>query len=52
MNDPEEAEYPSTIVITGNSRIKDILEHWNKNVDTLVVFVRDHHTDPSPSERV
>ena len=33
-------------------RIEDILQQWNENVDTLVVFVRDHRTDLSSSKRV
>ena len=35
-----------------DARIEDVYKQWNENVDTLVVFVRDHQVDLSSSKRV
>ena len=35
-----------------DARMEDVFERWNDNVDTLVVFVRDHQVDLSSSKRV
>ena len=34
------------------ARIEDVLKQCTENVDTLVVFVRDHQVDLSSSKRV
>ena len=52
MNEPEEGEYSWTTLMDEDARIEDVLTLWNKDVDTLVVFVRDYHTDHSSSKRV
>ena len=43
MNEPEEGEYGWTTLMDECARIEDFLMLWNKDVDTLVVFVRDYH---------
>ena len=51
MNEPEEGEYGWTTQMDGGARIEDVFTLWNKDVDTLVVFVRDYHLDLSSSNR-
>ena len=51
MNEPEEGEYGWTTLMDECARIEDFLMLWNKDVDTLVVFVRDYHLDLSSSNR-
>ena len=43
MNEPEEGEYCWTTLMDEGARIEDFLTLWNKDVDTLVIFVRDYH---------
>ena len=43
MNEPEEGEYGWTTLMDECARIEDFLTLWNKDVDTLVIFVRDYH---------
>ena len=52
MNEPEEGDYGWTTLMDEDTRIEDVLTLWNKDVDNLVVFVRDHHTDHSSSKHV
>ena len=42
MNEPEEGEYSWTTLMDECARIEDALTLWNKDVDTLVIFVRDY----------
>ena len=51
MNEPEEGEYGWTTQMDGGARIEDALTLWNKDVDTLVVFVRVYHLHLSLSNR-
>ena len=46
------SEYDMMASMAEDAHIEDVLEQWNKNVDTLVVFVRDHQVDLSSSNRV
>ena len=49
MNEPEEGEYGWTTLMDEYARIEDVLTLWNKDVDTLVIFVRDYPLDLSSS---
>ena len=49
MNEPEEGEYCWTTLMDECARIEDFLTLWNKDVDTLVILVRDYHLDLSSS---
>ena len=49
MNEPEEGEYCWTTLMDEVARIEDALTLWNKDVDTLVSFVRDYPLDLSSS---
>ena len=51
MNEPEEGEYSWTTLMDEVARIEDVLTLWNKDVDTLVVLVRDYHLHLSLSNR-
>ena len=51
MNEPEEGEYGWATRMDECARIEDFLTLWNKDVDTLVIFVRDYHLDLSSSNR-
>ena len=51
MNEAEEGEYGWTTQMDGGARIEDALTLWNKDVDMLVIFVRDYHLDLSSSNR-
>ena len=51
MNEPEEGEYSWTTLMDEDARIEDFLTLWNKDVDTLVIFVRVYHLDLSSSNR-
>ena len=50
MNEPEEGEYGWTTLMDECARIEDFLTLWNKDVDTLIVLVRDYHLDLSSSK--
>ena len=50
MNQPEEGEYCWTTLMDECARIEDFLTLWNKDVDTLIVFVRDYHVALSSSD--
>ena len=52
MNEPEEGEYGWTTLMDECARIEDFLTLWNKDVDTLVIFVRDYHLDLSSSNYI
>ena len=49
MNEPEEGEYGWVAPMDECARIEDALTLWNKDVDTLVIFVRDYPLDLSSS---
>ena len=51
-NDPEEGEYGWTTLMDKCARIEDALTLWNKDVDTLFVFVRDYHVALSSSNSI
>ena len=51
MNEPEEGEYGWATRMDEYARIEDALTLWNKDVDTLFVFVRDYHVALSSSNR-
>ena len=51
MNKAEEGEYGWTTQMDEYARIEDVLTLWNKDVDTLFIFVRDYHVDISLSNR-
>ena len=51
MNEPEEGKYGWTTVMEECARIEDALTLWSKDLDTLLVFVRDYHVDLSWSNR-
>ena len=50
MNEPEEGEYGWVTPMDEYARIEDALTLWNKDVDTLFVFVRDYHVALSSSD--
>ena len=52
MNEPEEGEYGWTTQMDGGARIEDVLTLWNKDVDTLVIFVRNHRVHHSSSNYI
>ena len=52
MNEAEEGEYGWTTLMDKCARIEDALTLWNKDVDTLFVFVRDYHVALSLSNCV
>ena len=51
MNEPEEGKYGWTTLMDECARIEDALTLWSKDLDTLLVFVRDYHVDLSWSNR-
>ena len=46
------SEYDMMIPRAEDARIEGVFKRWNENVDTLVVFVVDHHVQLSSSKRV
>ena len=51
MNEPEEGEYGWATRMDEYARIEDVFTLWDKDVDTLVIFVRDYPVALSLSNR-
>ena len=49
MNEPEEGEYGWVTSMDEFAHIEDAFTLWNKDVDTLVIFVRNHRVHLSSS---